>query len=120
MYKIYHPSFTFGNTKQYHFRAGNSLNICNHSQVALVVKNSPANAGDSRDVGSIPGSGRSPGGEHGNPIQYSCLENPMNGGAWRATVHRVAKNWTRLKQLSTKDDNDTPTENKVEWLIQTL
>ena len=71
-------------------------------------------------MGSIPGSGRSPGGEHGNPIQYSCLENPMNDGAWRATAHRVAKSWTRLKQLSTKDDNDTPTENKVEWLIQTL
>ena len=77
-----------------------------------MVKNSPANAGDSRDVGSIPGSGRSPGGEHGNPIQYSCLENPMNGGAWRATVYRVAKSWTQLKQLSTKDDNDTPTKIK--------
>ena len=50
-------------------------------------------------MGSIHGSGRSPGG-HGNPLQYSCLENPMNGGAWWATVHRVAKNWTQLKQLS--------------------
>ena len=49
----------------------------------------PANAGDTRDVGSVPGSGRSPGGGHGNRIQYSCLENPMDRGAWKATVHRV-------------------------------
>ena len=61
------------------------------SQVALVVKNLLANAGDERDAGSIPGSGRSPGGRHGNPIQYSCLENPMDRGAWWATVHGVAK-----------------------------
>ena len=47
-------------------------------------------------MGSIPGSGRSPGGGHGNPLQYSCLENPMDRGAWRATVHGVAKSWTRL------------------------
>ena len=66
------------------------------SQVVLVVKNSPANA-DIRDVGSIPGSGRSPGGEHGNALQYSCLENPVDRGAWRATVHGVAKSQTRLK-----------------------
>ena len=66
----------------------------------LVVKNLPANARDIRDEGSIPGSGRSPGGEHSNPLQYSCLENPMDRGAWRATVHRVAKSQTRLKQLS--------------------
>ena len=52
----------------------------------LVVKNLPANVGDIRDVGSIPRSGRSPGGEHGNPLQYSCLENPMDRGAWLATV----------------------------------
>ena len=61
------------------------------SQVTLVVKNMPGNAGDIRDPGSIPGSKRSPGGGHGNPLQYSCLENPMDGGAWRATVHWVAK-----------------------------
>ena len=61
------------------------------SQVVLVVKNLPANAGDIIDMGSIPGSGRSPGGEHGNPFQCSCLENPMDRGAWWATVHRVAK-----------------------------
>ena len=59
------------------------------SQVALVVKNLPANAGDLRDVGSSPGLGRSPGGGHGNPLQYSCLENPMDRGAWQALVHRV-------------------------------
>ena len=64
------------------------------SWVALVVKNLPANAGDVRDTDSIPGLGRSPRGSHGNPLQYSCLENPMNRGAWKATVHRVAKSWT--------------------------
>ena len=64
------------------------------SQVALVVKNPPANAGDIRDVGSIPGSGRSPGEGHDNPLQYSCLENPMDRGASRATVHGDAKSQT--------------------------
>ena len=66
----------------------------------LMVKNLSTNAGDIGDVGSIPGLGRSRGGGHGNPLQYSCLENPMDRGAWQATVHRVAKSWTRLKQLS--------------------
>ena len=65
-----------------------------------VVKNPPANAGDTGDVGSIPRSGRSPGGGHGNPLQYSCPENPMDKGAWWAAVHRVTKSWTQLKQLS--------------------
>ena len=64
------------------------------SQVVLVVKNLPANAGDIRDTGSIPGWGRSPGGGNGNPLQYSCLGNPMDRGAWQTTVHRVAKNQT--------------------------
>ena len=59
------------------------------SQVALVVKNPPANAGDIRDSGSIPGSGRPPGGGHGNPLLYCCLENPMDRGAYQATVHGV-------------------------------
>ena len=59
-----------------------------------MVKNPPANAGDSRDVGSIPGLGGSPGEEYGNPLQYSCLENPMDRGAWRTTVHKVGKSWT--------------------------
>ena len=72
------------------------------SQVVLVGKNPPANAGDVRDKGSIPGSGRSFRGGHGNPLQYSCLENSMDRGAWQATVHRVAKSWTRLKRLSTR------------------
>ena len=62
-----------------------------------MVKNLPATAGDIRDVGSIPGSGRSPRGGHGNPLQYSCLENPMARGAWWATVHRVVKSQTFLK-----------------------
>ena len=66
----------------------------------LMVKNSPANAGDVRDLGSIPGSGRSPGGGHGNPLVYSCLENPTDRGAWWATVHEVTKGQTRLKRLS--------------------
>ena len=61
------------------------------SQVALGVKNLSANEGDIRDAGLVPGSGRSPGGGHGNPLQYSCLENPMDGGAWQATVRGVAK-----------------------------
>ena len=69
------------------------------SQVAQVVKNSPDNAGDKRDTGSIPGLERSPGEGNGNPLQYSCLENPMDRGAWRATVHGVAKSWSQLKQL---------------------
>ena len=64
------------------------------SQVVLVAKNLPANAGDIRDLSSIVGSGRSPGGGHGNPLQYSCLENNMDRGAWRAIVHRVAKSQT--------------------------
>ena len=61
------------------------------SQVVLVVKNLLANAGDVRDAGSIPGSGSYSRGGHGNPLQCSCLENPMDRGTWRATVHAVAK-----------------------------
>ena len=61
------------------------------SHMVLVVKNPPANAGDIGDMGLIPGAGRSPEGEHGNPLQYPCLEIPMDGWAWWATVHRVAK-----------------------------
>ena len=64
------------------------------SQVTLVINNPSANPGDIRDVGSIPGSGRSAGGGHGNPLHYSCLENPMDRGDCRAIVHRVAKSWT--------------------------
>ena len=65
-----------------------------------MVKNLPVNAGDIRDLGSIPGLGRSPGGGHSNLLQYSCLENPKNRGAWRAIVHRVSKSQTRLERLS--------------------
>ena len=60
--------------------------------MVLVVKNLPANTGDIGDRGLIPGLGRSPGGGRGIPLQYSCLENPMDGGAWWATVHRVTVN----------------------------
>ena len=67
---------------------------------ALVVKNPSVREGDIRDVGSVPGLGRSPGEGNGDPLQYSCLENPMDRGAWWAMVHRVAKSWTQLKQLS--------------------
>ena len=66
------------------------------SQVVLVVRNPSANAGDMRDVGLIPGTGKSPGGRNGSPLQYSCLENPMDRGAWGATVHWVTKGWTQL------------------------
>ena len=66
------------------------------SQVALEVKNPPANAKDIRDIGFIPGLGRSPGGWHGNPLQYSCLENPMDRGAWRATVQGVERSQTQF------------------------
>ena len=64
------------------------------SHVVLVVKNPPANAGDIRDVGSIPGSGISRREGNGNPLQYSCLENPMNRGVWWAIVYGTAKNQT--------------------------
>ena len=75
--------------------------ICIHihiqaSQMALVVKNLPANTGDATDVGPVPGSGRSPGEGNGNPLQYPCLGNSMNRGAWLAIVHVVTKTWTIL------------------------
>ena len=83
------------------YRGENSLLVGPHgaSLVALVIKNPPANAGDIRDAISIPGSGRSPGGGYGNPLQYSCLENPMDRGAWQATI---ASHKVRLKWLSTQ------------------
>ena len=71
------------------------------SQVALAVKNLPANVGDVKDTGSIPESRRSSGGGYGNPLPYSCLENPTERGGWWAKIHRVAKSQTHLKQLST-------------------
>ena len=65
-------------------------------RLALVLKNPPDNARDLRDKGLIPGLGRVPGGEHGNPFQYSCVENPMDRGAWWAAVHGVTKSQTQL------------------------
>ena len=73
-------SFPYGNTQAF--------------QVALVVKNLPANEGEVRDVGSISRSERFPGGGHGSPLKYSCLENPMDRGVWWAMVHRVTQSWT--------------------------
>ena len=67
-----------------------------------MVKNPLVNVGDSRDMGSIPGSGRSLGEGNGNPLQYSCLENPIDRGAWWATVHGVAKSQTLIKRLNNK------------------
>ena len=68
--------------------------------MALAVENLPAKAGDIRDIGSILGSTRSPGRRHGNPLQFSCLENPMDRGAWRATVHGGLKESDTTEQLS--------------------
>ena len=73
------------------------------SQLALVVKSPSANAGDTGDSGSIPGSGTSPGKGNGIPLQYSCLDNPMDRAAWWATVYRVAKSWTTGTQACTID-----------------
>ena len=71
------------------------------SQVRLVVKNRPANAGDARDTGLVPGWGRFPGRRAWQPLQYSCLENPTDRGAFQATVHGVTQSWMCLKRLST-------------------
>ena len=67
---------------------------------SLSGKKSACSAGAAGDTGLIPGSGRSPGGGHGDPLQYSCLENPMDRGAWQATVHGVAKSQTQLSDLA--------------------
>ena len=79
--------------------------VCIHTIYGLPQwlsgKESTCNAGDTEDAGLIPGSGRSPGGGHSNPVQYSCLENPIDRGAWRTTIHGVAKSWLQLKGLST-------------------
>ena len=83
------------------------------SQVALVVKNLPASAGDIRDTSSTSGSGRSFGGGLGNPLQYSCLENPMDRGAWWAAVHTEAHSRTRLKRLSTHRHTQVPGKHPV-------
>ena len=76
---------------------GSELSQSPASQVALVVKKLPASAGGVRDMRSVPGLGRSPRGGPGSLLQDSCLENPMDRGAWRAIVHRVTKGWTQVK-----------------------
>ena len=73
-----------------------------------VVKNMPANAGGTGNGGSVPGSGRYPGEGNGNPLQYSCLENPMDRGAWWATVHGVSKSQTRLSLCNEKEGIHIP------------
>ena len=73
---------------------------CGASQGVLVVENWPANAGDTGDLGLLPGLGRPPGGGQGNPLHYSFLENPVDRGAWWATAHGVTQSHTRLKRLS--------------------
>ena len=99
-FAIYPPSHTSLNTILWVFMCLNFIELESYCayfwafQVVLEVKNSPAKAGDIRDTGSIPGLGWFPGGGHGNPLQYSCLENPMDRGAWWATVHGVAESDT--------------------------
>ena len=78
-----------------------------------VVKNLPANTGDTGDLGSIPALGRSPGEGNGNPLQYSCLENPVNRGAWWATVHRVSKSQTLSQFLGRLINPESP--RRREW-----
>ena len=98
-----------GGHSSVHGEKGESVNglltIANNTAlyiwVALVVKNLPASAGDVREAGSVPGWGRSPGGGNGNPLLYSCLENPMDRKAWWAAVHTVTTSWTQLKRPST-------------------
>ena len=83
-----------------------------------VVKNPPANAGDARHTGSIPGSGRSPGVGNGNPLQYTCVENSMDRGAWWAAVHGITKSWTRLKRLSSSSSKALGVKTKIEAMYQ--
>ena len=73
------------------------MSLLGASQLVLVVKNPLANSGDVRDLGSIPGSGRSPGGGHDNPLRYCSLENPKDRGHLQTTVHSVANDWAQLK-----------------------
>ena len=84
--------------------------------MVLEVKNPAASAGDTRGMGSIPGSGRSPGEGNGNPLQYSCLGNPMDRGAWQAIVHEVAKELDMTERLN----NIMPTSGKTEIVMVTL
>ena len=75
--------------------------VMQETWVQSLGQEDPDNAGNLRDLGLIPGLGRSPRGGHGNPLQYSRLKNFMDRGGWRVTIHRVAKSWTKLKRLST-------------------
>ena len=105
---LYQPCFYF--MRQQH--RGKNIQLGSQPSIYLLLhrcgglswwlsnKESACDAGAASDPGLIPGSGRSNGGGHGNPLQYSCLENPTDRGAWRALVHRVTKSWTWLKQLS--------------------
>ena len=83
--------------KEYHEEMASGLGITKGFPGGSEVKASACNVGD---LGSIPGSGRSPGDGNGNPLQYSCLENPMDGRAWWATIHGVEKSWTRLSDFT--------------------
>ena len=76
------------------------MSIDSLPEVALVVKNPPTNAEDIREMGPIPGLGRSPGGGHGNPLQYSCLENSMGKGAWWTIAHRITKGRTDTTEVT--------------------
>ena len=91
------------------------------SQAALVVKNPPADAGDVRDSSLIPGSGGSPGGEHGNPLLYSCLENPMDRGAWRTTQsmgsQRVGHSWSNLELTHTSSLPNKQFSTVTPWIL---
>ena len=91
--------------------------IAGASHLALVVKNPSANEGEAN---SVPGLGRCPGGGNGNPLQYSCLENPMDRGALHTTVHGVAKSQTRLKQLSTHACSQANRWQHIRYLFGTI
>ena len=93
-----HTAYRYNNENSYAHFLWQSIGF--GTTVVLVVMNPPANAGNIRDVCSIPGLGRSPGGGHGNPLQYSCLEDPIDRGAWWATAHGITKGQTQLKQFS--------------------
>ena len=86
--------------------------------MSTVVKNPPANAGDARHAGSIPGSGKSLGVGNGNPLQYTCVENSMDRGAWWAAVHGITKSWTRLKRLSSSSSRALGVKTKIDAMYQ--